>query len=135
MLLIAIAALALSVDEFKPSNSSVFFAKGAPSTADVIFDAAQEKTLERQLQWLHDNASAKFVLLPHTDDVECKEDCFALAERRAQAVQHWLLQHGVDASRLEVGEHARPLPDLDQNTSKKPAGDFARRVEFFGFAL
>jgi outer membrane protein OmpA-like peptidoglycan-associated protein len=128
MLLTAILALALSADEYKPANDSVYFAKGA-----TTIDAVQEKSLERKIQWLHDNASGHFVLLPHTSSDECAKDCFALAEGRAKAVAQWLTQHGAAADRFEIGEHTNELPDLDQNKAKKPAADFDRRVEFFGF--
>jgi outer membrane protein OmpA-like peptidoglycan-associated protein len=130
MLLTAIVALALSAEEYKPSNDSVYFAKGS-----ATIDAAQEKGLERKIQWLHGKVSGHFVLLPHTSSDECSKDCFALAESRAKAVAQWLAQHGAAADRFEIGEHTNELPDLDQNTAKKPATNFDRRVEFFGYAL
>ena len=130
MLLTAIVALALSAEEYKPANDSIYFAKGS-----TTIDAAQEKALERKIQWLHDKANGHFVLLPHTSSDECGNDCFALAESRAKAVAQWLAQHGAAADRFEIGEHTNELPDLDQNKEKKSATDFDRRVEFFGFAL
>ncbi len=128
MLFSAIAALALSIDEYKPTNDSIFFGKGS-----ATIEAAQEKSLERKVQWLQDKPSGHFVLLPHTSSDECGKDCFALAESRAKAASQWLTQHGVAADRFEIGEHTNELPDLDQNKSKKPAAEFDRRVEFFGF--
>ncbi len=128
MLFTAIVALALSAEEYKPANDSVFFTKGA-----VTIDATQEQSLQRKIQWLHDKPGGHFVLLPHTSSDECGKDCFALAEGRAKAVSQWLAQHGAAAERFEIGEHTNELPDLDQNKSKKPPADFDRRVEFFGF--
>ena len=128
MLLAAIVALALSADEYKPTDDSVYFTKDS-----ATIDAVQEKALERKIQWLHDKASGHFVLLPHTSSDECGKDCFALAENRAKAVAQWLAQHGAATDRFEIGEHTNELPDLDQNKQKKPTTDFDRRVEFFGF--
>jgi outer membrane protein OmpA-like peptidoglycan-associated protein len=128
MLLTAIVALALSAEEYKPSNDSIYFAKGS-----ATIDAAQDKALERKIQWLHDKASGHFVLLPHTSSDECSQDCFGLAESRAKTIAQWLTQHGAAADRFEIGEHINELPDLDQNKEKRPATDFERRVEFFGF--
>ena len=128
MLLTAIVALALSADDYKPTDDSVYFTKGS-----ATIDAAQEKALERKIQWLHDKANGHFVLLPHTSNDECSKDCFALAENRAKAVAQWLTQHGAATDRFEIGEHTNELPDLDQNKEKKPATEFDRRVEFFGF--
>ena len=128
MLLTAIVALALSADEYRPTDDSIYFGKGSAK-----IDVVQEKSLERKLQWLHDKPSGHFVLLPHTSGDECSADCFALAETRAKAVSQWLSQHGAAADRFEIGEHTNELPDLDQNKAKKPAADFDRRVEFFGF--
>ena len=71
MLLTAIVALALSADEYRPTDDSVFFAKGS-----ATIDAVQEKALERKIQWLHDKPSGHFVLLPHTSGDECRARLF-----------------------------------------------------------
>ena len=64
----------------------------------------------------------------HTDDVGDPQYNRELGQRRAEAVSAWLVQHGVDRSRLQsagVGE-ARPI-----DTNATDAGRHNnRRVEF-----
>ncbi len=64
----------------------------------------------------------------HTDDVGLTEANLALSRRRALAVMRWLIDHGVDARRLEARGFGPRRPIADNKT---PEGrEKNRRVEF-----
>lgn len=64
----------------------------------------------------------------HTDDVGSAEDNMALSQRRAQAVAHWLVQHGIEASRVEARGYGTSRPIVPNASSSGRAAN--RRVEF-----
>jgi outer membrane protein OmpA-like peptidoglycan-associated protein len=64
-------------------------------------------------------ASSKFVIEGHTDGKGSAEYNLALSERRAQAVVHYLVQHGVAADQLSargMGE-SKPFDKSDPNAA------------------
>ncbi len=64
----------------------------------------------------------------HTDDVGDATRNTALSQRRAEAVVQWLVQHGVDASRLEAHGYGPSRPLVQGTTAAARASN--RRVEF-----
>jgi outer membrane protein OmpA-like peptidoglycan-associated protein len=71
----------------------------------------------------------------HTDDVGGDQENMDLSNRRAQSVMRWLIEHGIEASRLEAhgfGE-TRPLQPITPGMSRRErraAQARNRRVEF-----
>lgn len=70
----------------------------------------------------------------HTDDVGNDAANLDLSNRRAQSVMRWLVEHGIDASRLEAhgfGE-TRPLRSIDglRGRALRDARSQNRRVDF-----
>lgn len=64
----------------------------------------------------------------HTDNVGNDQRNLDLSQRRAQSVMRWLIEHGIDPSRLEAHGYGETRPIQSNDT---PAGRAAnRRVEF-----
>jgi peptidoglycan-associated lipoprotein len=61
----------------------------------------QVDALERNLAWLRQNPGAPLRVEGHCDERGTEEYNLALGDRRADAVRNWLINHGVDASRLQ----------------------------------
>ncbi len=71
--------------------------------------------------------SQKIIIEGHTDSTYTREYNLELSLRRAQAVAGWLIEHGVDASRLEAKGYGEFRPIADNNTEEGRA--LNRRVE------
>ncbi len=69
----------------------------------------------------------RFSISGHTDSYGTDEYNEGLAQRRANAVRNYLVQHGVDSSRLDVSSYGERMPVAD-NTSKQGRAK-NRRVE------
>lgn len=70
----------------------------------------------------------KIVVEGHTDDVGVGEKNLRLSQKRAEAVVQFLVNHGVDTTRLEAKGFGEQSPIADNNTPEGRAAN--RRVEF-----
>jgi outer membrane protein OmpA-like peptidoglycan-associated protein len=70
----------------------------------------------------------RIVIEGHTDDVGEAEYNRDLSERRAQSVRTWLVEHGIDASRLETRGFGETCPVVPETTARARASN--RRVDF-----
>ena len=109
-----------------------------PSTlelTDVFFDYDRfmlrddaREALTGDGKFLVDNAGARVLLEGHCDERGTVEYNLALGERRASAVKGYLVQYGVDASRLSTISYGEERPfALGQNEA---AWAQNRRVHF-----
>ncbi len=93
----------------------------------VLTEPAQE-ILRANAEWLRKNSSRKLVIQGHCDERGSTEYNLALGERRAAAVRTYLVQLGIDPSRLTILSFGEELPaasgDNDGSHSKN------RRAEF-----
>ncbi|THD72912.1 peptidoglycan-associated lipoprotein Pal [Thalassobius vesicularis] len=69
-----------------------------------------QSTLDGQAQWLMANADYNAIIEGHADEQGTREYNLALGARRANAVQEYLVQQGVAASRLKVVSYGKERP-------------------------
>lgn len=67
-------------------------------------------TLDGQAQWLMTNPDYTAIIEGHADEQGTREYNLALGARRANAVQEYLIQQGVAASRLKVVSYGKERP-------------------------
>jgi peptidoglycan-associated lipoprotein len=68
------------------------------------------QTLQAHAQFLLANANSKLALTGHTDERGTREYNMALGERRAKAVQSYLITNGVNATQLEAVSYGKEMP-------------------------
>ena len=68
------------------------------------------QTLQAHAQFLNANANSKIALTGHTDERGTREYNMALGERRAKAVESFLLTNGVNATQLEAVSYGKEMP-------------------------
>ena len=85
------------------------------------------QTLQAHAQFLVANASSRVALTGHTDERGTREYNMALGERRAKAVESFLVTSGVSTNQLEAVSYGKEMPinpGHDENAWKEN-----RRVE------
>lgn len=104
-------------------NEDIYFNKKSA----VLLPAAKE-ILDRKAAWLKAHPNLYIVIQGHSDETGTAEYNFALADHRAGNVKSYLLQYGIESSRLAVVSYGKESPaDL---TTDEPAGSRNRRVHF-----
>lgn len=68
------------------------------------------QTLQAHAQFLLANANSKLALTGHTDERGTREYNMALGERRAKAVQSYLITNGVNSGQLEAVSYGKEMP-------------------------
>jgi OOP family OmpA-OmpF porin len=86
-----------------------------------------EATLENVLQTLKSDASLKLEIQGHTDDTGTPDHNATLSDARAASVLHWLVGHGIDATRLTSKGYGATMPVADNKSQEGKAKN--RRVE------
>ena len=102
----------------------------------VYFATGRDRILPRSRRVLTALAEAlrltpgirRLSIVGHTDDVGTAEANRDLAERRAASVMRWLIEHEVDAARLEA--HGLGEADPSREGTSADAREENRRVEF-----
>ncbi|MBD3161828.1 MAG: peptidoglycan-associated lipoprotein Pal [Candidatus Eisenbacteria bacterium] len=102
---------------------------------DVFFDYDRynlredaRRTLEQNAQILSNNPDLMLTLEGHCDERGTVEYNLALGERRAQSVKDYLVQFGIDASRLRTISYGEERPFAQGHTES--AWSKNRRVHF-----
>ncbi|MBF7694918.1 peptidoglycan-associated lipoprotein Pal [Acinetobacter rathckeae] len=85
------------------------------------------QTLQAHAQFLQANPTSHVALTGHTDERGTREYNMALGERRAKAVQSYLISIGVNASQLEAISYGKEMPVNPAHTPEAWAEN--RRVE------
>lgn len=75
-------------------------------------------TLERQAAFFKHHSDAKIVIEGHADERGTREYNIGLGERRATAVQDYLLTNGVDTSRLRIVSYGKERPAVLGDTEE-----------------
>ena len=68
------------------------------------------QTLQAHAQFLIANANSKVALTGHTDERGTREYNMALGERRAKAVESYLITNGVKPNQLEAVSYGKEMP-------------------------
>lgn len=85
------------------------------------------QTLQAHAQFLIANANSRVALTGHTDERGTREYNMALGERRAKAVESFLVSSGVSATQLEAVSYGKEMPVATGNN--EAAWKENRRVE------
>ncbi len=94
---------------------------------DILTD--QQTVLDSNAQYLFENADFAVEIQGHCDERGTPEYNLALGERRALAVRAYLIQSGVDASRLYTISYGAEVPAVNARTLEAFAMN--RRAEFW----
>ena len=104
-------------------------------TAVVYFDYNQSSltdqaraTLDAKIPVLQANPNARILVVGHTDERGSDEYNLALGQRRAAAAKRYLVQRGIDGSRIETtsrGEEQPAVQGMDESAYSQN-----RRAEF-----
>jgi outer membrane protein OmpA-like peptidoglycan-associated protein len=84
--------------------------------------------LDRILKYLAENPNMKIHIVGHTDDIGSAGFNYTLSEKRAEAILHYLVQHGASPQRLTMKGMGKDVP-VAENTSDE-GRQKNRRVEF-----
>lgn len=72
-------------------------------------------TLDHQAEWLKDHDEFSIMVQGHTDERGTKEYNNALGARRAEAVRRHLVEHGIDATRIQTTSFGKERPAVIGN--------------------
>ncbi len=108
---------AASTTETAPSTEPVTAQVPEPSSHSVYFafdssdlDAAAQSILDANAAWLKANPGKSITIEGNCDERGSREYNLALGQRRADAVKAYLVDHGVDASRIETVSFGEEKP-------------------------
>ncbi len=90
-----------------------------------------QKTLMHQVEWLKAHPGFSLTVEGHCDERGTREYNIALGERRAHAVKHFLVHHGLAADRIETISYGKERPavigDNEAAWNKNRSGVAGRR--------
>ena len=75
-------------------------------------------TLEKEAEWLKQNANVSVWIEGHTDERGTREYNLALGERRANAIRDYLVALGIDQSRMKTRSFGKERP-VDPASTKE----------------
>jgi peptidoglycan-associated lipoprotein len=119
----ATAEQTLPVDREKFMEEDIYFEKQSSS----LLTEAQE-ILTRKAQWLKQNPQVSAIIQGHSDEPGSAEYNFALGDRRAGNAKSFLIQQGIDPSRLTAVSYGKEKPIDPGNNEEARAKN--RRVHF-----
>lgn len=98
------------------------------ATASYTIDKKSLIVLDSFIEFLEENPSVKLKLRGHTDDIGAFEMNMTLSENRAKSVYDYIVNKGVDASRLSYKGYGPTMPIASNETEEGRAKN--RRTEF-----
>ena len=90
--------------------------------------SSSRRTLDKAVNVLTDNPGVRIEITGHTDDKGTREHNLDLSRRRAEAVKAYLVEAGVDESRIETAGQGPDEP-IDTNDTREGRAN-NRRIEF-----
>lgn len=81
-----------------------------------------KKILDTQVSWLKSDSGIKVTIEGHCDERGTREYNLALGEKRANAVKNYLVENGIDVSRLKTISYGKERPAFFGATE----GNFAK---------
>ena len=97
-------------------------------TGKATLKAESFTQLEQVLKFLQSNPTLRMEISGHTDNTGSLKVNTKLSQSRAEAVVEWLVERGIDASRLDAMGYAYSKPVASNDTAEGRAQN--RRVEF-----
>jgi len=97
-------------------------------TAKATLKSESFAQLEQVLKFMESNPTLRMEISGHTDNTGSLKVNTKLSQARAEAVVDWLVEHGIDASRLDAMGYAFSQPIAPNDTPEGRAKN--RRVEF-----
>jgi peptidoglycan-associated lipoprotein len=95
---------------------------------EATLAAEAQDTLQKNAEWMRRNQSARVQIEGHCDERGTTEYNIALGERRAVAVRKYLVQLGVESSRLSIISYGAEQPMVGGNSENSFLKN--RRAEF-----
>lgn len=92
-------------DQFKQNVETIYFDY---DRSDIRSD--QISRLNSDATWLKEHRDAKFTIEGHCDERGSEEYNLGLGDRRANRVKEYLIQQGVDASRISIISYGEERP-------------------------
>ena len=90
---------------------------------------AQKQIVDRKITILKDNPTVKIALVGHTCDIDTETVNISIGQGRAQEVRTYLIESGIDASRIvRIETKGKATPRV--SNSNEPNRKLNRRVEF-----
>ena len=86
------------------------------------------KTLDKAVAVLKEFSSVKVLVAGHTDNRGARDYNVELSRSRAESVKQYLVEQGIDGSRLEIAGHGPDQPIANNRSSSGRAKN--RRIEF-----
>lgn len=86
-------------------NENVYF-----GFDDSSLTKKARKILTEKVEWLRKNSEVEVVIEGHCDERGTKEYNMALGQRRAQSIKNYLVNAGIDSSRLETVSYGEERP-------------------------
>jgi len=102
-------------DTFTGSETVKYLATGVPdrvffATNKSILTTASRDTLRKQATWLRENKSISVTVEGHADERGTREYNLALGARRSNSVKEYLVNLGVDPSRVTTISYGKERP-------------------------
>ncbi len=95
--------------------------------SSAVITAAGQAELQKAVAFFTENESVNALIEGHTDTDGSEEGNLALSQARAEAVQQFLIDNGIDAGRLQAIGFGETQPILVDGVEDKAA---SRRIEF-----
>lgn len=95
---------------------------------EAVLTEASQEILRTNAEWLRRNPTATIIIQGHCDERGSTEYNLALGERRAAAVRKYLVQLGIEQSRLSLLSFGEEMPVNSGNSDDSHAKN--RRAEF-----
>ncbi|ARM31197.1 peptidoglycan-associated lipoprotein Pal [Prosthecochloris sp. HL-130-GSB] len=75
-----------------------------------VLDMASQNQLKENAQWMMDNPDSKVIIEGHCDERGTNEYNIALGERRADSAKNYLVNLGIDPSRMQTVSYGEERP-------------------------
>ena len=95
----------------------------------ATFKGNSFEELDRLLAFMNQNPTNEVEIRGHTDNIGSAIFNKNLSQRRAEAVMKYLIDKGIDASRLQANGYGEELP-MASNDDEREGRELNRRVEF-----
>ena len=97
----------------------------------AVLNEEAKAYLREMAELMHNNGHLKLKVVGHTDDIGTRKANKLVSERRAEAVQAYLLEQGIEAGRISAEGRGESEPLLANTSEENRAKN--RRVEFILF--
>lgn len=75
-----------------------------------VLDMASQNQLDENVQWMMESSNASIIIEGHCDERGTSEYNIALGERRAESAKNYMVNAGVDPSRMQTVSYGEERP-------------------------